>query len=311
MSAMHLEPHPAADLFPMMDAESFSAFKADISLRGLIEAIWICDGKILDGRNRYRACQELGIEVRTRDYTGESPVSFVWSLNGARRQLSKSELAAVAVEMLAPLEMEAKARMTSGTNQYTSPTPEVQEGFKDRGEAAAVAARLVGVGKTIVHQAKRVKRESPELYAEVRAGKMSVDKALRIATGEYKPPSPDAAKQPREKRAADIRRLTNEGHRAEQIGNFIGISSQQVRKIARDEGIVLADAQLGKTRRLDVNRVIQEMVHGLEGYALGLRAIDGRAADISKDDASHWAQSISESIRVIQIIRKQLLEIAK
>lgn len=322
--SVEFEIHPAADLFPLMTDSELDSLKENIAAHGLLEPIWLYEGKILDGRNRYRACIELGIEVTTRDYVGDSPVAFVWSLNGARRQLSKSELAAVAVEMLAPLQEEAKKRQQATGNAARdengrfAPVPPILEGpvleTSDpavTGEAAAIAARIVGVSKTYVHDAKRVKQKSPELFAEVRAGKITVDKALRIADGKYVPADLNGPKQPREKRAADIRRLAASGHKAEQIAAELGIGRQQVRNIATAENIALADDAIGKAHRIKASRVIEEMVHGLEGYALGLSTIEGSILDVSKDDAAHWARSLSESIKPINALRKQLLEMSK
>lgn len=322
--SVEFEIHPAADLFPLMTDSELDSLKENIAAHGLLEPIWLYEGKILDGRNRYRACIELGIEVMTRDYVGDSPVAFVWSLNGARRQLSKSELAAVAVEMLAPLQEEAKKRQVAHLKQGNEipVTPKVEERenetgrsaggqFAATGEAAVIAARIVGVGKTYVHNAKRVKQKSPELFAEVRAGKITVDKALRIADGKYVPADLNGPKQPREKRAADIRRLAASGHKAEQIAAELGIGRQQVRNIATAENIALADDAIGKAHRIKASRVIEEMVHGLEGYALGLSTIEGSILDVSKDDAAHWARSLSESIKPINALRKQLLEMSK
>jgi DNA modification methylase len=78
--------HPAADAWPMMDDDRFAELRADIEANGQREPITLCDGMILDGRNRYRACVDLGIEPLTREYAGD-PWAFAWSLNGARRDL--------------------------------------------------------------------------------------------------------------------------------------------------------------------------------------------------------------------------------
>jgi site-specific DNA-methyltransferase (adenine-specific) len=78
--------HPAADAWPMMDDGRFAELRADIEANGQREPITICDGMILDGRNRYRACVDLNIEPLTREYVGD-PWAFAWSLNGARRDL--------------------------------------------------------------------------------------------------------------------------------------------------------------------------------------------------------------------------------
>lgn len=85
-TATELKNHPAADAWPMMDDERFGELLADIHVNGQREPITLCDGMILDGRNRYRACVELGIDPITREHEGD-PWAFAWSLNGARRDL--------------------------------------------------------------------------------------------------------------------------------------------------------------------------------------------------------------------------------
>ena len=82
--------HDAANSFPMMDAKRFSELKESIRVNGLREAIMLCEGKILDGRNRWKACQELGKEVATRQYAGD-PWTYVWDLNGNRRDINADQ----------------------------------------------------------------------------------------------------------------------------------------------------------------------------------------------------------------------------
>ena len=57
-----LQFHPLSNMFPLMEGAEFEALVADILARGLREKIDLYQGKIVDGRNRYRALQYLGIE---------------------------------------------------------------------------------------------------------------------------------------------------------------------------------------------------------------------------------------------------------
>ena len=58
--------HPFAELFPMMDDGELKELANDIKANGQREDITTLDGMILDGRNRFRACEMAGVEPMTR-----------------------------------------------------------------------------------------------------------------------------------------------------------------------------------------------------------------------------------------------------
>ena len=93
--------HEVANIFPMMTGAEFASLKADIAENGLREAVWLHpDGRVVDGRNRYNACTELGIAPEYRTWNGDgSLVSFVVSLNLHRRHLNESQRAMVAAKL--------------------------------------------------------------------------------------------------------------------------------------------------------------------------------------------------------------------
>ena len=176
--------HPTASLFPLMQDAEFAELKADVAANGLLEPVWLHpDGSIVDGRNRHRACIELGIRPQFRTWSGEgSLVSFVVSMNLHRRHLTSSQRAVIALDVLPMLEEEAKERQAQQAliNQPQSQNTEIIP-HSEKGTARDAAAALFQTNPRYVSDAKKLAADAPELLDEVRAGEKSIPEAKREA----------------------------------------------------------------------------------------------------------------------------------
>lgn len=179
MADEELEFHPVADIFPMMSEREFADLTADIAEHGLREPVWLHrDGRIIDGRNRYLACQEAGLPPVFRSYEGDDSklVALVVSLNLHRRHLNESQRAMVAAR-IANLGHGGDRRPTDqGANLP------LETGFTGPGVTNAVAADLLNVSERTVKDARRVQESGvPELASRVEAGDVAVSTAAEIA----------------------------------------------------------------------------------------------------------------------------------
>lgn len=161
--------HPYAELFPWIEGPAFEELKADIAKNGVLEPIVFLDGAILDGRNRYMAARDLGIEYPRVEYVGDDPLGFVISLNLKRRHLSESQRGMVAAKL---------AKLPHGGDRKSE-----QPANLPLGPTQAQAAELLNVSERTLRTAKVVQEEgAPELVAAVETGKVSVSAAADIAS---------------------------------------------------------------------------------------------------------------------------------
>lgn len=84
--------HEAALRYRLLEGPAFEELKADIQERGQQQPIAVWRGLGLDGRNRLRACNELGVEPTVCHLPDDTdPWAFVESANYHRRHLTTEE----------------------------------------------------------------------------------------------------------------------------------------------------------------------------------------------------------------------------
>src|SRR5262249_49561179 len=121
------------------------------------------EGKILDGRNRARACVAANIAPRYVEFDGKDPAAFVLSQNLARRYLGPSERAMVAAR-IANLKWGQRADRLEGQI------------------CLSTAAKLSNVSERSVKSARVVLEQGvPELQEAVTAGRLAVHEAEKAA----------------------------------------------------------------------------------------------------------------------------------
>jgi len=155
-----------------MNDDEFTLLKKDISKNGLLEPITLYDSQILDGRNRFMACEDLGIVPDFRDFKNGDPLSFVISLNLHRRHLTTSQRAVLASEV---------ANMEVGRNWTKSPDKNTNKQSAD----------LFNVGTTAIKEAKAIKRESPEKFEKIKSGELTLQQAKREIIKQNKKEQPE------------------------------------------------------------------------------------------------------------------------
>lgn len=165
-----MEFHPLADAFPLLDGDEFRDLVDDIKANGLREAIWLHEDRIIDGRNRYRACLEAGVAPRFRDWDGKgSLVQFVVSMNVNRRHLDEAQRSVVGGKL---------ASLGLGSNQHEPKGASIDAPAISQDEAAA----LLNVSRSSIQRAvELLSSGTPELIASVERGEVAVSAAAEVA----------------------------------------------------------------------------------------------------------------------------------
>lgn len=203
-----MKTHPAADIFPLIDGEAFEALVDDIAQNGLVHPIVTIGGKVLDGRNRMRACYAAMIEPEFVEYRGDDPFGYVLSANLSRRHLDASQRAMVAARA-------REAMAISTASEEKSP----ESANLRSGKSSTKVAKTMNVSpRSVEHAAKILEKGADATIKAVDAGDLAVSVAAKIADlpkMEQRTAIKEAIERPKE--AADY---SEEDQRAEYAADF-------------------------------------------------------------------------------------------
>lgn len=197
MNAPALEVHPYCAALPEYTTREFSDLCVDVRKQErLVQPIVLYEGKILDGRHRYRACVETSVEVRTREFdpaTDGDPIAFVTSAM-THRSLTPGQRAAVAVELAAFDEERERARERQREGQrrggkakngkcIPASRPECTKATSRETESRERVAKLTNSSGRAVGRAARIKQEGdPALFAAIKDGRLTPNEAEEYLT---------------------------------------------------------------------------------------------------------------------------------
>jgi hypothetical protein len=229
-----MEFHEIANVWPLMTDDALTELANDIRANGLMNPIWLYEGKVLDGRNRWTACIMAGVKPTTKEYTGDNPTAFAVSMNDKRRHMNKGQLGAIAVELLPFFERDAAKRKKSTEGrprkETEKPVEKIPQVILPQSKSRQEAAKSVGVNDRYVSDAKKVKQEAPEVFEKLKAGKITMQDAKR-----------EVAKKPTD----DWRK--DERSRQKEVQNGICVVANQ----SADKNLILWAENQGKAIRID------------------------------------------------------------
>lgn len=166
MLKQQYEIHPAATLFPLMTDEEYQGLKQDIAENGQREDIVVWCSKLIDGRNRLRACEELQREPSIAELDeDQDPWKYVISHNLHRRHLTTSQRAMVASKLATLKHGDVKTQKSERQN-CTS---------------IGDAAKTLNVSPRSVKTAKQVQEHGSESVKQaVEQGELPVSLAAKL-----------------------------------------------------------------------------------------------------------------------------------
>jgi len=258
------EQHELSAAFPSMSDEARLALRDSIEDVGVLNAVVLFEGKIIDGWHRYCAAREIGASCPTEELPADvDPRAFVLAQNRARRHLNAGQMALVVAAVY-------------GWVPAHRPVADKSAPGADFPKTSSELAEIAGVGVRTIERVKAVIRNgASEVHAAVQSGDVSVKRAAEIA----KRPKADQAQalkeacapkdkvsarddEPQQERAIDSDDAPQVADLAHELSEAVADNESMSRVLEANDQVAAALAEAKRFR--EENRVLNERIHGLQ-----------------------------------------------
>jgi hypothetical protein len=158
--------HPLADLFPLIEGKDFDTLVADIKTHGQHEPITLLGDRILEGKNRYRACLEAGVVPTFKSYDGTDPEAYVVSANIHRRHLTAEQKRELINKLIKASPEKSNRQVAEIAKVDHKTVAAVRSGCEQRGEITHVSTHTDTKGR---QQPAKKKRRAADDARDVKA----------------------------------------------------------------------------------------------------------------------------------------------
>jgi len=182
--------HELANLFPLLYDADYDELVADIKKHGLREPIWMYEDKVLDGRNRFRACRAAGVDPQFRHFSGThaEAQAFVVSANIRRRHLNVEQRQHLLIELIASAPEKSDRQIGKGIGVDHKTIARARTKGEDVGRVPHVETRTDALGrqqpatKPYTPQPPWAKPSPPEESSPPPAAKRKRDRSISFDT---------------------------------------------------------------------------------------------------------------------------------
>ena len=221
---------PCCAAIPPMHHDEYQSLKASLLRNGQLDPILVFEDRIIDGRHRFSACNELGIKPVFKQFVGsyDEAKSMAFSVNINRRQLTMGQKALVAAKLTMPSTGESK-----NGNRAGIPAPLTQ----------VEAASLFGISRDTVQRGCTLLREAdPALIEEVRSASCGLHAAIESLKSNKGVRAALSLEERRALRlAAEVKSKINADSRTKRLNKQSAISQKNMALPKAKYSVVLAD----------------------------------------------------------------------